>query len=112
MSKFIIDKAKNGQYFFALKASNGETIFNGETYTTKQSCKDGIESVRKNSQIDSNYRKEIATNGQYYFTLRAGNGETLGRSEMYTTTWSRDNGIASVMTNAPNATVADLVPAY
>lgn len=39
--------------------------------------------------------------GQYRFRLKAGNGEVILASEGYTTAASRDNGIASVRTNAP-----------
>ncbi len=40
--------AKNEEHFFVLKAGNGEIIGKSETYTTKQSCENGIESVKKN----------------------------------------------------------------
>ena len=38
-----------------------------------------------------------------YFTLTAGNGESLGSSEMYPTAAARDKGIAAVKTAAVNA---------
>jgi len=37
---------KNGQYYFRLKASNGEIIARSEGYTTKASALNGIESIR------------------------------------------------------------------
>jgi uncharacterized protein YegP (UPF0339 family) len=48
------------------------------------------------------------TSGQFYFTLKAANGETLGISEGYTTAASRDNGIEAVKRDAPNAPTEDL----
>ncbi len=45
---------------------------------------------------------KTASNGQYHFSLKAGNGETILRSELYTTKASAENGSASVRTNAPN----------
>jgi uncharacterized protein YegP (UPF0339 family) len=39
--------------------------------------------------------------------LKAGNGQVIGQSEMYSSEASRDNGIASVMKNAPEAEVVD-----
>ena len=110
MSKFYIRKAANGQFYFVLKAGNNETILTGETYTTKQSCKDGIESVRRHSTDDSNYRNHVASNGQFYFTLVARNGEVIGTSETYATTWGRDNGQVSVKASAPKAEVVDQTP--
>lgn len=35
MSKYIIRKTSNGQYWWVLKAPNGETLLTSETYTTK-----------------------------------------------------------------------------
>ena len=46
---------------------------------------------------------KTAKDGQTYFTLTAGNGEPIGKSEMYKTKASAENGIASVQKNAPNA---------
>lgn len=47
MAKYVISKSTNGQYWFVLKSSNGQTVVTSETYTTKQACKDGIEFVKK-----------------------------------------------------------------
>ncbi len=42
MSKFEISKASNGEWYFTLKAKNGEVIAVSETYKTKASAKKGI----------------------------------------------------------------------
>jgi uncharacterized protein YegP (UPF0339 family) len=47
-------------------------------------------------------------NGQPFFVLKAANGETIGRSEMYSSASAMENGIASVKRNAATATVDDL----
>jgi uncharacterized protein len=110
MSKFYIKKATNGQFYFYLTGSNGEPILTSETYTTKQSCKDGIDSVRRHCTFDSCFRKRTATNGQYYFTLESNNSQVIGTSETYTTASGRDHGIVSVKENGPKAPVDDLTP--
>lgn len=107
MGKFIITKRVNGQYQFNLKADNHETILTSESYTTKLSCKKGIDSVKANAPYDNRYDRRIATNGQYYFNLKASNGEIIGTSEMYSSSFGRDNGIESVKRNAPTAEVVD-----
>lgn len=38
------------------------------------------------------------------FNLKAGNGEIIGKSEMYSSKSACENGIQSVMKNAPEAT--------
>ncbi len=45
--EMYIDKA--GEYRFRLKATNGQIIATGESYTTKTACENGIDSVRRNA---------------------------------------------------------------
>ncbi len=47
--KFEIYNDKAGEYRFRLKAKNGEIIAVSEGYKTKDSCENGIESVKKNA---------------------------------------------------------------
>jgi len=47
--KFEIYTDKAGEFRFRLKARNGEPILASEGYTRKDSCLNGIESVRKNA---------------------------------------------------------------
>jgi uncharacterized protein YegP (UPF0339 family) len=49
MAKFEIYKNKKGEYRWRLRANNNQIIASGEGYTTKASCKNGIESVKKNA---------------------------------------------------------------
>lgn len=107
MGKFVVKKRTNGEFQFNLKAGNGEIILTSEGYTTKQGCLNGIESVQKNAPDDNRYDRKTTSNGQYYFNLTATNGQIIGTSERYTTSSSRDNGIASVKRNAPDATTED-----
>ncbi|NDV94868.1 DUF1508 domain-containing protein [Dysgonomonas sp. 521] len=108
MGKFEITKRKNGEFQFNLKASNGQVVLVSEGYTKKENCKNGIESVRKNSQVDARFDRLEAKNGKPYFNLKATNGQIIGTSEMYESVVSRDNGIASVKKNAPDAEIVDL----
>ncbi|MEI2273107.1 YegP family protein [Sphingobacterium sp. ML3W] len=107
MGKFVIKTAKDGQYYFNLKADNGQTILSSEMYTTKGACIIGIDSVKTNAPNDGRYEKKTSSNGKYFFNLKASNGQVIGSSEMYESTASRDNGINSVKNNAPNASVAE-----
>lgn len=47
--KFEIYNDKAGEFRFRLKAGNGEIIAASEGYKAKDSCKNGIESVKKNA---------------------------------------------------------------
>ncbi len=46
--------------------------------------------------------------GQFRFRLKAGNGEIIATSEAYASKSGAQNGIESVKTNAPSASVEDL----
>ncbi len=48
-----------------------------------------------------------SANGQFYFVLKATNGQTIAQSEMYNSKSAASDGIASVQANAPDAEVDD-----
>ena len=107
-AKFEIEKASDGQFFFRLKAGNGEVILSSEQYKTKVSAQGGIDSVKVNALLDARYERKTSTGNQPYFVLKAANGETIGRSQMYSTPAAMEKGIESVKANAASADVGDL----
>lgn len=107
MGKFVISKRTNGEHQFNLKANNGQVILTSEGYSSKTACENGIDSVRKNAQDENKFEKKTASNGKYYFNLKATNGQIIGNSQMYADESGRDNGIASVKANAPDASVVE-----
>ena len=109
--KFEVKSAAKGQYMFNLKAGNGEIILTSETYKSKDSCLNGIESVRKCAASDESFDRRTAKNGKPYFALKASNGQDIGRSEMYNTKASMERGILSVKRNAPDAKVVEVAAA-
>jgi len=107
MGKFEITKQVNGEFRFSLKAGNGETILTSEGYATKSNCQNGIDSVKRNAPDENKYDRKISSNGKFYFTLEAANGQTIGISELYENETGRNNGIMSVKTQAPDAVIHD-----
>jgi uncharacterized protein len=106
--KYILKKSSNLQFVWVLHAINGEVILpSSETYVSKQGALNGIASSKRNV-ADVNFLRKTATSGQPYFLQVAGNGEPLGRSEMYNSIQARENGIAAVKRDAPNAEIEDL----
>lgn len=108
MTKFEVLKRTDGEYYFNLRARNGEIILTSEGYTVKSNCIRGIESVRKNSQIEDRFETKISANGKLYFNLKATNGRVIGVSELYETASGRSKGMGSVRKNAPYAEIVDL----
>ena len=105
--KFVVFKGKDGQDYFRLKAGNGEVILSSEGYKARKSCENGIESVRKNSQDESRFEIRTAKDGREYFILKAGNGQEIGRSQMYKSGSGCQNGMKSVAKNAADARVVE-----
>ena len=121
--KFVITTAKNGEFTFNLKASNGEVILTAsETYTTMSACENGIASVKKNSgvHIEDQTRDEKQSHpkyelykdkaGEFRFRLKASIGEIIGKSEGYKAKASAKKGIASIAKNAPDAPIVVIKP--
>ena len=90
-----------------LTARNGQNILSSQGYASKAGCKNGIESVKKNAADDSRYERKTSKANEPYFTLKAGNGQVIGKSEMYSGATAMENGITSVKTNGPTAEVVD-----
>lgn len=122
MGKFVVKTVKSG-IKFDLKAGNGEVIATSEVYSSKASCLNGVESVRKNAPIaavedqtaegfeqQKNPKFEMYTDkaGEFRFRLKARNGEIIATSESYKAKVSCENGIESVRKNAPDAAVEEV----
>ena len=107
MGKFEIKTGSSGKTMFNLKAGNGQVILTSQSYESKNGCKNGIESVRKNAQDDARFERKTAKDGSPFFTLTSTNGQIIGKSEMYSSKDGMENGIASVKRNAPDADVED-----
>lgn len=107
MGQFVVSTRTNGEFQFVLKADNGQTILTSEGYSAKASCMNGVESVKKNSQEKENFEMKTASNGKFFFNLKAANGQVIGTSQMYETEEGRVNGVASVLKNAHNSSVVD-----
>jgi uncharacterized protein YegP (UPF0339 family) len=105
--RFVIKTGKTGKVSFNLKAGNSQTILTSEAYETRKAAEGGISSVKKNAGNDGRFERKKAKDGSPYFTLKASNGEVIGKSEMYKSTSSMENGIASVKKNAPDAPTVD-----
>jgi uncharacterized protein len=97
--KYVISTASNGEYYFNLKATNGQTILTSTMYSSKEECTNGIESVIKNCADDDKFERKLSTANNPYFNLKSDTGQIIGKSEMYESQAGMENGIASVKKN-------------
>ena len=104
---FKIRQNKVAEYLFSLHSSNGQELIYSEPYSSIASCKNAIESVRKNSLRKEAFEKKISSNGKYYFWLKAQNGQIMATSNYYESEDRRDNGIELVKKYAPDAKIKE-----
>jgi len=109
--KFEITQSKSGKFMFNLKAGNGQVILTSQLYETKASAVAGVESCKVNGVQDARFERATSKADEPYFNLKAANGQVIGRSEMYASAVSMENGIKSVMANAADAVIKDLTEA-
>ena len=104
---YVLKNTPSGDYTFCLKAANGQVILNSQVYTSKAAAENGIESVKTNSADDARYERLMSTADQPYFNLKAGNGQVIGTSQMYSSEDAMETGVESVKTNGPESPVSD-----
>ena len=103
--KFEIKAGASGKFSFVLKAGNGQVIMqSSDSYADAASAETAIGKIKAAVGTAGNFASKENDKGDFWFTL-ASAGDTLGKSEMYTTKAARDNGIESVTKNAPDAPV-------
>jgi len=114
MGKYKVKETKSGNGFvFNLAAGNGEIIGTSETYSSKEACLKGVESVRNTApaaETEDQTIGESAKNpkfeiyedkaGEFRFRLKASNGQIILASEGYKSKASCKNGIISVVANS------------
>jgi uncharacterized protein len=114
VSAYQVLEAKNGEFYFNLKASNGEVIATSETYASKSNATRAARTVRGLVRVlggdvtvakrEEHFELFVGENTQHYFRLRAGNGEIVLGSEGYSSKAAALNGIASVLANGARET--------
>jgi uncharacterized protein len=77
-----VQAGDTGQFHFNLFAQNGEIILSSESYATEAAAWNGAFSAQGASANAESFSIETATDGAYYFTLRAAQNENVGISEM------------------------------
>lgn len=119
MGKFLIRNTNSG-IKFDLKAKNGEVVASSQVYASETSCKKGIASVIKNSQLANvenqtveNFEKEKCPKFEIYqdkskefrFRLKSTNGQIIATSEGYKTLSNCLKGVESVRKNCVDAKI-------
>jgi hypothetical protein len=103
--EFQITSGKDDKLYFNLTAGNGQVILSSQGYKSKDGCENGIASVKKNSTNKKHFERKDSKGGQHFFVLKAANSKVIGKSQMYKSNESSENGIESIKTNAKQAKI-------
>jgi uncharacterized protein YegP (UPF0339 family) len=98
-----------GNFMFALRAGNHETILESGVYWSRQATLDAIVTARSCSQDQRHFVPREGADGSHYFELRDASGKLLGRSVGCSTRGGLAAGMASVRRNAPSTTFRGLI---
>ncbi len=90
---FEIYEDASEEFRFRVKTYNGNILLRSEGYTQEHNAKNGIASVKDNGLLDSQYKRETAEDGTFYFNLIAKNNKVIGTSMFYPTEAARDKNI-------------------
>jgi uncharacterized protein len=103
---FEIFEGHDGEFFFRLRAADGEQILTSRPYTTKAGVEGGVFSVRTNAPIHARYDRRQTPSG-FSFVVKSVAHEVIGRSEVYPTAAARDASMLLMKTDAAAANVDD-----
>lgn len=108
MTKFIIDRQKNGTFQYSLVETTGELMLTGQGYGSKQGCKIGINSVQNNAPADEQYDRKKGRNGKAFFNLLSHNGRVIGVSSTFNDEESMEKTIKILKKKARAAKIVDV----
>ena len=106
--KYELKKSESGKFHFNLKAGNHEIILTSAMYETKGEAEAALETVRQRGGNPGNFERKLSSDKEPFFVLFNETGNSLGKSEMYSSEKAMENGIESVGRNAATAKFADL----
>jgi uncharacterized protein len=86
----------DGRHYFNLTASNGESVLRSEGYSTASSAEAAVFSILEHASDARNFDVREASNGDFYFNVKASNGHVIGTSQFYSTKSNAERGARTV----------------
>ena len=103
--RYKLKAAEDGKFMFNLLAGNHQVSLTRESYNDEAVSMNGIKSCQTNSQKDDAFERKAVKDDSSYFVLKASNGQTIGKGEMYSSKSAMEDGVASVKANGASGTV-------
>ena len=105
-AKIVIEKF-DGEFSWALKATNGEILCQAEGYTSKAGCLYSIDTFKKNI-VEGQFRCIKDKNGNYCYKLYTANNRICAVGESYPSKQSAISAANSVVSYYKNAAVEEI----
>ncbi|WP_020681251.1 DUF1508 domain-containing protein [Marinobacterium rhizophilum] len=107
--KIVVKKSQAAEpYTFSFLDTSGMSLVRSENYAVKKSCLNGVESVRKNSQIDGRYALAESKNGKFFFNLKASNGQVVATSALFESADLRSDAMALLKRHATTMPIEEV----
>lgn len=94
--------ASDAGWRFNVYAANGQIVLSSESYTEEAGALNGAFSVVDHGTVKSNYQVRTAASGQYYFVLKATNGQVIGTSQQYSSKYNAERGRDALIALVPS----------
>jgi len=107
VGKYVISKAKSGEKYFNLKATNGQVILTSVMFPSEDDCTNGILATRGSCIDDNMFERKLSSNNKHFFNLKSPEGSIVGKSEIYESQVKMEKGIASVKRNGISTIVVE-----
>jgi uncharacterized protein len=102
-ARFDVFEGRDRRFYFNLHARNGEIVLrSSQGYSTEAAALNGTFSVADHGTTAARYHVTQASDGRWYFTLVASNGQVIGISQMYSTKYNAQRGRDAVIALVPS----------
>jgi uncharacterized protein YegP (UPF0339 family) len=91
-AEFETFQGSDEHFYFNLVAANGEPILRSQAYASEDTAQSGVRAVLDNGTDARNYDVKKAESGQWFFNVKASNGEVIGTSQFYATKSNAERG--------------------
>ena len=90
-------KGDDNAHYFSFKSDDGKVLLLSQAYTAEAGRDNGISSVEKNATVEKRYTTHTTDDGQFYFTLKAGNHQEIAKSVYFSSEDEMKRAMSIVM---------------
>ena len=87
---YEITAVADSALLFHLRSAAGELLLTGDVRCSAADVMRAIEQTRLSAPMPTRYLRKNGADGGFWFLVHDANGETLAKSEIHSTAWSRN----------------------